>query len=64
MMKKKIFVQKSRSSIFSNHGSTVAGGVAKSEQGATADEIEVGSTSSDGDWPPTVLKLVPEIANT
>ena len=41
--------------------SSVAGGVAKSEQGATAGEIEVNGTSSDGDRPRTVLKLVPEI---
>ena len=44
--------------------SFVAGGVAKSDQGATAGEIEAGGTSSDGDRPRTVLKLVPEIANT
>ena len=44
--------------------SSVAGGVAKSEQSATAGEIEEGGTSSDGERPRTVLKLVPEIANT
>ena len=33
---------------------SVAGGVAKSEQGATAGEIEVGGASSDGDRPRTV----------
>ena len=44
--------------------SSVAGGVAKSEQVVTDGEIEVGGTSSDGDRPRTVLKIVPEIANT
>ena len=44
--------------------SSIAGGVAKSEQGVTAGEIEVGGTSSDGDRPRIVLKLVPEIAST
>ena len=41
--------------------SSVAGGVAKSEQSVTAGEIEVGGASSDDDRPCTVLKLVPEI---
>ena len=44
--------------------SSVAGGVAKNEQGVTAGEIEEGGTSSDGDRPRTVLILAPEIANT
>ena len=44
--------------------SSVAGGVAQSELGASAGEIEEGGTSSDSDRPRTVLKLVPEIANT
>ena len=44
--------------------SSVAGGAAKSEQVVTAGEIEVGDTSLDGDRPRTVLKIVPEIADT
>ena len=43
--------------------SSVAGGIAKSEQGVTINECEVGGTSSDGDRPRIVLKLVPEIGN-
>ena len=43
---------------------SVAGGVTKSEQGATAGEIAERGTSSHGDWPRTGLKLVLEIANT
>ena len=44
--------------------SPVTRGVAKSEQDVTASECEVDGTSSDGDRPRTVSKLVPEIANT